>query len=83
MTDTVTSLFIDSQPAKANPTWFIDVNCFMIAYTVSQYMLWQMLLRVLEGGRTSLLRNALYDYPSARFDIVFHGSWAETNSNLR
>jgi len=77
------SLFIDVHPSKAKLTLFRIGNYFLIAYTVSAYSLRQILLTVIADGRTRLLRNTLYDHRSSRFDIVFHGSCAETNPNIR
>jgi len=73
MTDVIANAFVEVQPSKAKLTLFLDGNCFLIASTVSEYSLRQMLLRVLADGSTSSLRNALYDRRSSRFDIVFHG----------
>jgi len=83
MTDVIANLFVEVHPSKAKLTLFLVGNCFLIASTVSEYSLRQMLLRVLADGSTSLLRNALYDRRSSRFDIAFHGIWAETNPNIR
>jgi len=77
------SLFIDVHLSKANLTLFLDGNCFLIASTVSEYSLRQMMLRVLADGSTSLLCNAFCDSRSSRFNIAFQGIWAETDPNLR
>jgi hypothetical protein len=83
MTDVMASLFVDVCPSKAKLILFRIGNCFFIASTVSAYPLWQMLLRVVADGRTRSSRNVLYDRCSSRFDITFHGIWAETNPNMR
>jgi len=73
MTDVMANLFVDVHPSKAKFTLFLDGNCFLIASTVSEYSLQQMLLWVLADGSTSLLHNTLYDRRSSRFDIALHG----------
>jgi len=73
MTDIIANLFIDVHLSKAKLTLFLDGNCFLIASTVSVDPLQQILLRVLAESNTNLLRNALYDRRSTRFDIVFDG----------
>jgi len=73
MTDIIANLFIDVHPCKAKLTLFLDGNCFLIASTVSVDSLQQILLRVLAESNTNLLRNALYERRSTRFDIVFDG----------
>jgi len=83
MTNVMANLFIDVHLSNAKLTWFLDGNCFLIVSTVSVYSLRQMLLRVLADGSTSFFCNALYDHQSSRFDIAFHGIWAETNLNIR
>jgi len=77
MTDIIANLFVDVHPSKAKQTLFLVGNCFLIASTVSEYSLRKMLLRVLDDGSTSSLRNALYNRRSSRFDIAFHGISAE------
>jgi len=72
MTDIIPSLFVDIHPSKAKLTIFLDSNCFLIASTVSEYSLWQLLLRVLADGSTSQPRNALNDHCSSRFDLAHH-----------
>jgi hypothetical protein len=74
--------FVDVHPSKAKLTFCRNGNGFLIASTVSVYSLRQMLLRVVADGRTRLSRNAVYDRPSWRFDIAFHGIYAETNPNM-
>jgi hypothetical protein len=83
MTDFMGSLFVDVQQSKGKLTLFRIGNCFLIASTVSAYSLRQMLLRVVVDGTTRLLRNALYERRSTRFDIALHGICAETNPNMR
>jgi len=83
MTDFMANLFVDVHPSKAKPTLFRDGNCFLIASTVSAYSLRQMLLRVVADGSTRSSGSALYDCRSSRFDIAFHGLWADTNPNMR
>jgi len=73
MTDAISNLFVDVHPSNAKLTLFLEGNCFLIASTLSEYSLWQMLLRVLVDGSTSLPRNALNEHLSSRFDIAFHG----------
>jgi len=83
MTDVIANVFVEVHPSKAKLTLFLVGNCILIASTVSEYSLRQMLLKVLADGSTSSLRNALYDHRSSRFDIGFHGIWAETHPNIR
>jgi len=83
MTDVIANLFVEVHPSKAKLTLFLVGNCFLIASTVSENSLQRMLLRVLADGSPSSLRNALYDRRSSRFDIAFHGIWAETNLGTR
>jgi len=73
MTDVIANLFVEVPSSNAKLTLFLVGNCFLIAFTVSEYSLRQMLLRVLADGSTSSLRNVLYDRRSSRFDIAFHG----------
>ena len=73
MTDIIANLFGDVHPSKAKLTLFLAGNCFLIASTVSDISLWQILLRVLADGNTDLVRNALYARRSSMFDIAFHG----------
>jgi len=75
--------FVDVHSSRAKLILFLDGNCFLSASTVSVYSLWQILLRVLADGNTNSLRNTLYDCCSSRFDIAFHGIWAETKPNMR
>jgi hypothetical protein len=83
MTDIMASLLVDVHPSKAKVTLFRIGNCFLIAFTIRAYSLWQMVLRVLVDGRTRSSRNALYNRYSSRFEIVFPGICAETNPNMR
>ena len=83
MRDDVASLFVDVHPSKAEQTFSLDGNCFLIASMVSLYSLQRMYLNVLAAGSTNTLRNALYDRRSSRFHISFHAIWAETNPNMR
>jgi len=77
------SLFVDIHPSKLKLTLFRDGHSISIASTVSTCFLWQMLLRVVGDGSTRSSRNAVYECHSSRFDIVFHGMWAETSPNIR
>jgi len=77
------NLFVDVHLSKAKLNLFRDGNCFLIVSTVSAYSPPQMLLRVVADGSTRSSRNALYDRRSSRFDIAFHGIWANTNPNMR
>jgi len=79
----ITNLFVDVHPSKATLTLFLEGNCFLIAFTVSVYSLGQIILRVVADGNTNSLRNALYECGRSRFDITFHGIWADTNPNMR
>jgi hypothetical protein len=65
MTDVMASLFVDVHPSKAKLTLFSIGKYFLIACTVSEYSLRQMLLTVVVDGRTSSLGNALYDRRSS------------------
>jgi hypothetical protein len=71
MTNFIASLLDDVHSSKARQTLFRDGNCFQIAFPVSLYSLWQMLLRVVADGSTSCLRNTLYDRHSLKFDLAF------------
>jgi hypothetical protein len=73
MTDVIANLFVDIHPLIAKLTLFLDGNCFIIASTLREYSLRQSLLKVMADGITSLLRNALYDRRSSRFEIGFQG----------
>ena len=77
------SVFVDVHLPKAKLTLFCDSNCFLIASTVSQYTLQQMLLRLVAGGRTSSLQYVVYDRQRSRFDIAFREISAETHANMR
>jgi len=77
------SLIVDVHPSKAKLTLFRNGNCFLIASMVSAYSLRQMLMRVVVDGSTRSSRNALYDRRCSRFDIAFHGIYAETIPNMR
>jgi len=83
MPDVMASLFVDVHRSKPKLASFHHGNCFLIASTVSAYSLRQMSLQVIADGRTRSSRNALYDRRSSRFDIAFHGMYAETNPNMR
>jgi len=82
MTDVMANVLVDVHPSKAKLTFFLDRICFLIAFTVSEYSLRQMLLSVLADGSTTSLRNAFDDHCSLRIDIAFLGIWAETNPNI-
>jgi len=71
-TNIIANLFVDVHPSKGDQTLFHDGNFFLIASTVGNYALQQMLLRVLADGSTSLLCNALYDIHSSRLEIAVH-----------
>jgi len=73
MTDDIADLFVDVHLSKVKLTSFLDGNCFVIASTVSEYSLWQMLVRVLADGNPSSQHNALNNHEISRFDIVFNG----------
>ena len=77
------NVFIDTHLSKDKLTLFVDGNYFIIGCTVSEYSLWQKLLRMLVNGTTRLLENALYHDVSSRFDIVFHGILANTICTMR
>jgi len=83
MTDVMANLFVDVHLSRAKLTLFRDGNCFLIASTVSAYLLRQMLQSVIADGSSRSLRNALYDHRSSRSDIAFQGMWAKTNPNMR
>jgi len=74
MTDVIASLFVDVHWSDVKLTLFHDGTCIIIASTISEYSLWQMLLKVVADGSTRSLPEALYDHHSSRFDIVFHGT---------
>lgn len=76
-------LFVDVHAYYAKLTLFDDDNCFLIASTVNAYSQQQMLLMVVEDGRTWSSRNTVDDDHSSRFDIAGHGSQAATNPNMR
>jgi len=82
MTNVMASLFGDVYPSKANLTIFRDGSYFLIAPTLSAYSLQQILLMAIADGSTRSSCNALYDCGSSRYDIAFHGIWAETNPNM-
>jgi len=83
MTDGMASLFVDVHLSKAKLNVSLDGNCFLIAFTVNENSLQEMILRVLADCCTSSLRSALYDHSSSRFDIVFQRIWAGINPNMR
>jgi len=83
MMDCMANLFVDVHLFKAKLTLFLDHNCVLIASTLSEFSLRQMLLSVLANRSTNFLRHALYRRRSSRFDLVFHGMWAETHPNIR
>jgi hypothetical protein len=62
MTDVIAIMFVDMHPSNAKLTLFLDGNCFLIAPIVSEYSLWQMLVRVLADGSISSPRNTLNDH---------------------
>jgi hypothetical protein len=66
-------LFVDVHPSKAKPTFFPIGNCFLIGFTVSEYSLDQILLRVLADGNTNSVCNASYECRSSKVDIKYHG----------
>jgi len=70
--------FVDLLPSEAKLNIFLDGNCFLIASTVTEYFLQQILVRVLADGSIRLLCNAFYDRRSSMFDVVLDGIWAET-----
>jgi len=83
MTNGIANLFVDTHPYNAKLIVFLHGNYYLIASTISEYSLRLGLQRVLADESTSLLRIALYDIHSLRFDIVFQGMWTETNLNMR
>ena len=83
MTDVMASLFVDDEQSKAKLTLFRDGNCCLIASMVTTYSLQQMLLSVVVDGSTKWSCNAFYNRRSSRFDIAFHGIWAETDPKMR
>jgi hypothetical protein len=66
------NLFVDVKQSNAKPTLFLYGNCFLYQSTVSEYSLYQMLLRVVADGSTSLAQNAQYQNCVSRFDIAFN-----------
>jgi len=52
MTDVLANMFDDVHLSNAKLTLFLNVNCFLIASTVSAYSLRQMLRRVVADGST-------------------------------
>jgi len=72
MTDDIAKFFLDVHLSKVKLTSFLDGNCFLIASTLSQYIIEQWLLRVLADRSTNSLHNAFYDHCSLRFEIAFH-----------
>jgi len=82
MTDVMAILFVDVHQSIAKLTFFWDGNCLLIASTVSDYFVQQILLRVVVDGSIWSLCNALYDHCSSRFNTAFHGIWAKTNPNM-
>jgi len=73
MTDIMASLLVDVHPSKAKLMLFPDGNWCLIASTVSEYSLREMLLTVEADCSTKSSRNALYDCRGSVFDIAFHG----------
>ena len=65
--------FVDVHLSQAKVTLFLDGHWFSIPSTVSVYYLRPILLRVLADGNTNLLRIALYEHRSSRFDVAFQG----------
>jgi len=53
MTDIMASLFVDIHPSYANLTLFVDGNCFLIAFTICDYFLLQVLPRELADSSTN------------------------------
>jgi hypothetical protein len=71
MSDVIANLFINVHLSKAKLTLFLDGNCILIASTVSEYSLRQIVLMVQADGYTKSLGNALYEHFNSRFDIAF------------
>jgi hypothetical protein len=71
MSDVIANLFIDVHLSKAKLTLFLDGNYILIASTVSEYTLRQIVLMVQADGYTKSLGNALYEQFNSRFDIAF------------
>jgi hypothetical protein len=53
MTDVMANLIIDVHQFKAELTFVLDSNCLLIASTVSEHSLRQILLSVLMGSSTN------------------------------
>jgi len=64
MTDVIANFVINLYTSKAIITLFLDINCFLIASSVSVNSLRQILLSVLADGNTNSLCNALYEHRS-------------------
>jgi len=47
MTEIIARFFVDVRLSKSKLTVFLHGNCFILASTVTEYSLWEMLLRVL------------------------------------
>jgi hypothetical protein len=73
MTIVMVSLFVDVHPSKDKLTLFLDGIRILTASTLGVYSLQQMLLSMLADGRSSSLRNVLYDCHSCRFQIALNG----------
>jgi len=76
------TLSVDIHLSKAILTSSIHRNCIIIASTISDYSLRQMLLKVLTDGSTSSHHTASFDRSNCRFDNPFHGILAESNPNM-
>ena len=60
MTDLIANLFVDVHPSKTKLSLFLDCNCFIIASTVTDHSLQQILLRAGVDSSASSLCNAAY-----------------------
>jgi hypothetical protein len=76
------NFFLDVHPSTAILTLFLDGHCFSIASTVTDYSIWQMLVKESVHDTTDVLRKVLYHCHSCKFDIVFQKIWAKTNTNM-
>ena len=77
------TFFVDFQKSKAKPTLFLGGNCFLIASTISENSLQQMLLSVLVDSSIKPHSNRSYDLCSTRFGMVFHAIRGKMNSKMR
>jgi len=69
--------------STANLTLFLAGDCHLNASTISVNSLWRIILRVQADSKINYHRTGVYECRRLRFDIVFHGLWAETPPNMR